>query len=198
MYTEAEVKETEKKFNDILDTAFEQAKSDEHKGYNFKSSSSWETGLLKPDMAKMTKERADTSFPREGIQALNNTMNTLPDLDFHKIVKKVYVQRHTSFKTGEGIDWAAAELMAYASLLKEGFSLRLIGEDVERGTFSHRHAVINDQSTGKPFNVLAQVVDDSESSKVKVGNSLLSEYAVLGYEYGYSISSPNSLCIWEA
>lgn len=93
------------------------------------------------------------------------------------------------------LDWQAGELLAYGSLLNEGKVVRLSGEDVKRGTFSHRHACIVDQNTGEEHNRLGTI---SDSAKMQIFNSLLSEYAVLGFEFGYSIASPEQLVIWEA
>jgi 2-oxoglutarate dehydrogenase E1 component len=94
------------------------------------------------------------------------------------------------------LDWQAGELLAYASLLKDGKTVRLSGEDVKRGTFSHRHASIFDQNNGTEFCRLSQI--SKNQATMQIYNSLLSEYAVLGYEFGYSIASPDQLVIWEA
>ena len=94
------------------------------------------------------------------------------------------------------MDWATAELMAYGSLLVEGKDVRMSGQDVKRGTFSHRHAVIYDENTNKGYNRLNHFTETQ--SPFRIYNSLLSEYAVLGFEYGYSMANPNALVIWEA
>ena len=112
---------------------------------------------------------------------------------------KNYAARHQSIVEGKGIDWATAEQLAFASLLDEGFNVRLSGEDCERGTFSHRHAVMYDQTNRKPYTPLFQAVrNGTPNLKFQVYNSLLSEYGVLGYDYGYSIGAPETLTIWEA
>lgn len=98
----------------------------------------------------------------------------------------------------EPIDWATAEALAFATLICEGNHVRLSGQDVERGTFSHRHAVIHDQRTGKTYTPLDNVLRDQEKSQFTVSNSSLSEYGVLGFELGYSLENPNSLVLWEA
>ncbi len=94
------------------------------------------------------------------------------------------------------LDWAFGELMAYASILMEGRDVRMSGQDVRRGTFSHRHAVLRDSKTFESFNILDNITD--KQGKFRIFNSLLSEFAVMGFEYGYSLASPNSLVIWEA
>lgn len=96
---------------------------------------------------------------------------------------------------GEGVDWATAEALAFSSLIEEGYKVRLSGEDVERGTFSHRHAVIIDQEKAEKYTPLHHI--KSEDS-ITISNSHLSEQGVLGFEYGYSLSNPNNLVLWEA
>jgi len=97
--------------------------------------------------------------------------------------------------TQNSYDWAMGELMAYASLLHEGHTVRFSGQDVERGTFSHRHAVVKIEDSEDEYEPLAQV---SAHAKLEIYNSLLSEYGVLGFEYGYAFAAPNTLTIWEA
>lgn len=196
VYTEEEVLEVEQKYNRILDEAFEKAKNGEPAPHGLIDSSSWDSEMLAPQMNELTKDI--TSSPKSTILEINERINTLPKgKKIHRIISRVYKSRYDSFVEGKEIDWASAEMMAYGTLLREGFSLRIAGEDVERGTFSHRHAIVYDQETQAPFNTLLQCLDDSLHDRVTIGNSLLSEYAALGFEYGYSISSPFALNIWE-
>lgn len=109
--------------------------------------------------------------------------------------KKVVIERIKMFES-DSIDWALGELLAYATLLVEGKCLRLSGQDVLRGTFSHRHASIVDEKTNERYCHLSNIAPNKH--QVQIFNSLLSEYAVLGFEYGHSLASPNRLCIWEA
>ena len=104
-------------------------------------------------------------------------------------------QRKEMFFDTKELNWAAAELLAYGSLLLEGKTVRLTGQDVQRGTFSHRHAVIHEANTNQPFNSLLEMKD--RAGQFYIYNSLLSEYAVLGFEYGYAMANPNSLTLWE-
>ncbi len=113
-----------------------------------------------------------------------------------KKVEKLLQDKIKLFDTEAKADWATGELMAYASLLAEGNEVRLSGEDVKRGTFSHRHAVIYDQNTNKPYNRLSRL--DDKQGIMYIYNSLLSEFAVLGFEYGYAMANPNNLVLWEA
>lgn len=110
-------------------------------------------------------------------------------------VKKYLDGRREIMQDEKSIDWAAAELMAYGSILLEGKDVRMSGQDVKRGTFSHRHAVISDEKTGAEYNRLSEI--DKKQGEFRIFNSHLSEYAVLGFEYGYSLANPNSLVIWE-
>jgi 2-oxoglutarate dehydrogenase E1 component len=105
-------------------------------------------------------------------------------------------QRKDMFFQSKELNWAAAELLAYGTLLLEGKSVRLTGQDVQRGTFSHRHAVLHDANTNQEFNSLLELKD--RKGQFHIYNSLLSEYAVLGFEYGYGMANPNCLTIWEA
>ena len=95
-----------------------------------------------------------------------------------------------SINKGKNIDWATAEALAFSSLIEEGHFVRLSGQDVERGTFSHRHAVLSDQKTNKKFIPISQVLNKDNKHKFTVVNSLLSEYGVLGFEFGVSIKNP--------
>jgi 2-oxoglutarate dehydrogenase E1 component len=105
-------------------------------------------------------------------------------------------QRKEMFFQSKMLNWAAAELLAYGSLLLDGKTVRITGQDCQRGTFSHRHAVVHDANSNKPYNSLKELKDSK--GKFYIYNSLLSEYAVLGFEYGYAMANPNALNIWEA
>jgi 2-oxoglutarate dehydrogenase E1 component len=111
-------------------------------------------------------------------------------------VEKILQEKVKLFDADKKVDWATGELLAYSSLLIEGKDVRMSGQDVKRGTFSHRHAVIYDENTNKEHNRLNSFQD--KQGEFRIYNSLLSEYAVLGFEYGYALASPNSLVIWEA
>jgi 2-oxoglutarate dehydrogenase E1 component len=112
-----------------------------------------------------------------------------------KKVDRMLQQRRKAFFEDDIVDWASGELLAYGSLLLEGSDVRISGQDVKRGTFSHRHAVLFDEQTNEQYNRLTDLNPDT---KLRIYNSLLSEYGVLAFEYGYSIANPNSLTIWEA
>lgn len=141
--------------------------------------------------------RGNTGVPLADLRAIGKAITTVPkDFNVHKTVQRFLDNRGKAIETGEGIDWATAEALAFCSLLKDGHSVRLSGQDSERGTFSQRHSVLFDQDTEKryvPFNTLG-----TNPAKYDVLNSMLSEEAVLGFEYGYSTSEPNTLTLWEA
>jgi 2-oxoglutarate dehydrogenase E1 component len=115
----------------------------------------------------------------------------------HKTMQRVLDSRRKMIEDGAGLDWAMAEHLAFGTILDDGFKIRLSGQDVQRGTFSQRHAVLVDQQTEKRYTPLNHLKKDQEI-KIEAINSMLSEEAVLGFEYGYSLAEPNTLTIWEA
>lgn len=121
-----------------------------------------------------------------------------PPTDFKplKKIEKLLEDKINLLQNEQKIDWATAELMAYSAIILEGKTVRLSGQDVQRGTFSHRHAVIHNKDTNEEYNRLSNLIENTNSFKIY--NSLLSEYAVLGFEYGYAMANPNALVIWEA
>ena len=151
------------------------------------------------------KAAGDAEDPRRGntgvdaavLRDIGKTITSVPEgFNVHRTVQRFLDNRAKAIETGEGIDWATAEALAFCTLLKEGTPVRLSGQDSERGTFSQRHSVLFDQQTEEryvPFNHLAD-----GQARYEVLNSMLSEEAVLGFEYGYSTSEPNTLTLWEA
>lgn len=139
----------------------------------------------------------DTAITEEQFKQLFNALMQWPE-DFSPLrkVEKLLQDKVKLFEADGKVDWATGELLAYASLLAVGNEVRLSGEDVKRGTFSHRHAVIYDQNTNKPYNRLSRLGD--KQGIFYIYNSLLSEFAVLGFEYGYAMANPNNLVLWEA
>ena len=138
-----------------------------------------------------------TAITEESLRQLFKGIMTLPD-DFKplKKVEKLLQEKARLLEVENKIDWATAELLAYASILIEGKIVRMSGQDVKRGTFSHRHAVVRDEETNRGYNRLKGLSDNQE--KFRIYNSLLSEYGVLGFEYGYGLANPDALVIWEA
>ncbi|MCH7398581.1 2-oxoglutarate dehydrogenase E1 component [Belliella sp. DSM 107340] len=139
----------------------------------------------------------ETFISEEAIKKVADAITQVPK--GFKPIKQIDIQlkqRKEMFFNAKSLNWASAELLAYGSLLLEEKTVRITGQDVQRGTFSHRHAVVHDSTTNKPYNFLKEMKDSK--GQFSIYNSLLSEYAVLGFEYGYAMASPNSLVIWEA
>ena len=151
------------------------------------------TPYLEPDMTK--------SYPTAvSNESLKETMKTVLafDKDFlmQKQVGKLYEERNHMLSGDLPLNWGFAEMAAYATLLKDGFPVRVTGQDSRRGTFSHRHLVVKDQNTGEGFVPLSKL--NKGNKKFEIFDSLLSEEAVLGFEYGYASTWPEGLVIWEA
>jgi 2-oxoglutarate dehydrogenase E1 component len=140
---------------------------------------------------------AETSVPIERLRSLADKIVATPDdFEVNPKVKRFLKERHERAKGERPLDWGTAETLAYASLLEEGTRVRVSGQDARRGTFSHRHAVLFDGRTGRRYMPLMHVGE--ELSKIEVWDSPLSEAGVLGFEYGYSLDTPDSLVVWEA
>lgn len=155
----------------------------------------WQT--LRSATSKDFEKSPDTGISQGNLSKLIDALTTIPaDLTPLRQVQKHIEDRKDKLVTNKIVDWAAAELMAYGSILLDGKNVRLSGEDVKRGTFTHRHAVITDINTEREYNRLSPL--ETDKSKFFIYNSHLSEYGVLGFEYGYSITHPDPLVIWEA
>ncbi len=142
-------------------------------------------------------EEPDTTVPAEALISLNEQLLALPEgFTVNPKLKRQLERRLNAFGETPGVDWAHAEGLAFASLLQDGVPLRLTGQDTERGTFSQRHLVLHDAKTGKRFAPIQHLTDATASFELH--NSPLSEYGVLGFEYGYSVCAPESLVLWEA
>lgn len=141
----------------------------------------------------------NTGVKPEILKNVGKAITSIPEtFKPHRAVKRNYDQRAQMIETGEGVDWAVGEALAFATLLVEGNHVRLSGQDVERGTFSHRHSVLHDQETGERYCPLDHVIMNQPEEMFTVSNSSLSEFGVLGFELGYSMENPNSLVLWEA
>ena len=139
-----------------------------------------------------------TAVDLKKLKLVADTISTLPENEkFLRKIERLIEDRKKMFNTTNKLDWAMGELLAYGTLLQEGFNVRLSGQDVERGTFSHRHAVLKAEASEEELILLNQI-NSSSQGRFSVYNSLLSEYGVLGFDYGYAMASPNTLTIWEA
>lgn len=140
--------------------------------------------------------KAQTAVPRNKLEVIAERINTLPgDMKFFSKVNRIVADRRNMILENN-LDWAMAELLAYATLVEEGYPVRLSGQDSERGTFAHRHATFTLEDVDEKYVPIKHVSENQ--ANFNVFNSLLSEYAVLGFEYGYSLAQPSGLTIWEA
>ena len=141
--------------------------------------------------------RGKTGVEVETLREINSRITEVPEgFHVHRTIQRFLDNRRKMLETGEGIDWATGEALAFGSLLLEGHRVRLSGQDVERGTFSQRHSVLTDQENEERFTPLNHIREGQ--GRFEVINSMLSEEAVLGFEYGYTLSEPNALTLWEA
>jgi 2-oxoglutarate dehydrogenase E1 component len=180
-------------FNSVLDTDFAAAKSYKPNAADW-FGGRW-SGLNKPADPETARRNVDTAIPDKLFDSLGRTLTTVPDdLTIHKTLGRVIKAKEAMFETGEGFDWATAEALAFGSLVTEGFGVRLSGQDSGRGTFSHRHAIWIDQKDERKYIPLAEL----PHGKFEVYDSTLSEYGVLGFEYGFAMADPKTLVMWEA
>ena len=147
---------------------------------------------------KVMKKDFVTKFSKEKLLEVAKTITNIPENSgFLKKVYKLFENRKKMLFDENKVDWALAELLAYGSLISDGFNIRVSGQDVERGTFSHRHAVLKSEDFEEEYLPLNSI-DTKDKGHFKIYNSLLSEYGVLGFDYGFALASPKSLTIWEA
>lgn len=168
-------------------------------GKDYKAKADWLegewSGLVKPE--KGAKDIPDTGVEIERLKEVGYALAEIPDgFNVNSKVAKLMKQKKTMMDSGEGLDWSIAEALAFGTLLKEGKPVRLSGQDCGRGTFSHRHSVLIDQETEGTYQPLNNL--KGEQARYEVIDSALSEYAVLGFDYGYSLAEPKALTIWEA
>ena len=190
--TEDEAKTKLSDFKKFLDNEFELSKSYKPNKADWLDGT-W-TGIK---IASIDARRGKTSSTADDLKILAKEIHTIPEgFTPHKRIKKIYNDREQSIIEGNNIDWATAEALAFATLLKDGYGVRLSGQDVGRGTFSHRHAVLYDQENEKRFVPLRHF--RKEQALFEIVDSFLSEFGVLGFEYGYSQADPKTLVIWEA
>jgi 2-oxoglutarate dehydrogenase E1 component len=191
IFTEEGVNQKIKTFKDLLDDQFKTAK-------DYKPKIEWFEGTwsrYKPEKGK--DKRGVTGVDKEIIKSISDRINVIPsEINPHKTVAKVFDLRKKSIDIEKNIDWATAESLAFATLLKEGYPVRLVGQDSGRGTFSQRHSVLRNQSNNTRYIPLNHISEGQK--KYEIVDSFLSELAVLGFEYGYSLVEPNTLTLWEA
>ncbi|WP_437371316.1 2-oxoglutarate dehydrogenase E1 component [Maribacter litoralis] len=189
------VAQLEKQYKDSLEEKLEDSRkedktiitpfmADEWKG--FENVREWE--MMDP---------VKTTFAKTKLDKIAKVITALPEgKKFLRKVEKLVKDRYNMYFEADNLDWAMGELLAYGTLLEEGFAVRMSGQDVERGTFSHRHAVMKVEESEEEIILLNQLSE--KQAKFQIYNSLLSEYGVVGFDYGYAMASPNTLTIWEA
>jgi len=192
LMTAEQVEQQVADFEAYLDREFEAGKAFKAKKADWLDGEWKGLGLPEDD-----ERRGKTGVAKKRLQALGEAITKVPDgVDIHKTLARVIDNRAQTISKGQGLDWATAEHLAFATLVDEGFPIRLSGQDCGRGTFSQRHSHMIDQTTGAKYTPLNNIREGQ--AQYEVIDSLLSEEAVLGYEYGYSLADPNTLTLWEA
>ncbi len=180
-----------KEFKELLDDQYKNAK-------NYKPKIEWFEGTwsrYKPARGK--DKRGVTGYDVKKLKNISEKINTIPkEINIHKTIAKVLENRKSNVNNEEKIDWSTAEALAFGSLLEEGYPVRLVGQDSGRGTFSQRHSVLRNQIDNSRYVPLNKISKNQKNFEIV--DSFLSELAVLGFEYGYSLVEPNTLTIWEA
>ncbi|MCW8969209.1 MAG: 2-oxoglutarate dehydrogenase E1 component, partial [Flavobacteriales bacterium] len=184
----------EKEFNNLLQERLDDAKQIERATVSHFLNRTWQGIEVSDEDSFLTSP--DTSYDKKKLITLADKINTLPkDKKFINKLARLFEARKQMIKDNN-LDWAMGELLAYATLLVDKHPIRFSGQDVERGTFSHRHAVVKVEDSEEEYTPLNNISKDQ--APLYIYNSLLSEYGVLGFEYGYAMASPNALTIWEA
>ncbi|MFV0154361.1 2-oxoglutarate dehydrogenase E1 component [Empedobacter falsenii] len=188
------VKQKEAEFKALLEKNFEASKEIERNHIFPFMPEEWE-GFEIADDAKVF-EQANTAYDEAKLREIAKAVSTVPE--GKKLIKKVsrLIEGRGKMIEEDKIDWGLGEALAFGSILTDGRNVRVSGEDVERGTFSHRHAVVKTEDTEEEIILLNHIND--EQGQLRIYNSLLSEYAVLGFDYGYAMANPKALTIWEA
>ena len=190
--SDEKLKEMEAQFKALLDKDFDESKEIVKNKMDVFMSDDWAS--LPFNRTNSILAPVNTQFDLAQLKELAVKMSTLPaDKKFLNKITRLFEAR-LKMIDGNSIDWAIGEWLAYATLLTEGHDIRISGEDVERGTFSHRHAVVKTEDTEEEYAPLKEI----SPSRFDIFNSHLSEYGVLGFDYGYAMASPNTLTIWEA
>jgi 2-oxoglutarate dehydrogenase E1 component len=188
-------KEMEKKFWADLQERLDEVKQ-KPLPYSYQQPELWWKSLRRATPEDFNQSPS-TSISKQAFEKVFNALMIWPE-NFKplKKVEKILQDKVKLLKEEGKVDWATAELLAYGSLLADGKDVRMSGQDVQRGTFSHRHAVLRDEDTDEPYNRLSRI--EGAKGQFMIYNSLLSEFAVLGFEYGYAMANPNALVLWEA
>ena len=190
---EGEIEDMKASFQSFLNDEFEAGK--EYKP----NKADWLDGRWShmDQLEKGQYQRAETAIAPETMKDVGRALTTAPDsVKLHRTVERLLDSKRTMFESGKGFDWATSEALAFGSLLVEGYPVRLSGQDSTRGTFSQRHSALVNQNTEERYFPLNNIREGQ--AHYEAIDSMLSEYAVLGFEYGYSLAEPNALTLWEA
>ena len=190
------VKKLEQEYKERLEDSLEGSRKIENTVITPFMQDEWKS-LIRVD-EKVMLEPVETAVSKTLLDATAKGITALPESDnFLRKIERLIADRKAMYYDRDQLDWAMGELLAYGTLLQEGFNVRLSGQDVERGTFSHRHAVIKSVNSENEI-ILLNSLNPSKQGHFSVYNSLLSEYGVLGFDYGFAMASPNTLTLWEA
>ena len=182
-------------FKELLETEFNESKKVKTSKVKEFMQSTWK-GFERKQLPAMLEEE-NTTYPVEKLKHIAKVVSTVPEnVQFVRKAERILQGRSKMVFETNTLDWGMAENLAYGSLLEEGYNVRISGQDVERGTFSHRHAILRDEISEERINLLNN--NPNNLGKMTIYNSLLSEYGVLGFDYGYAMANPNTLTIWEA
>lgn len=195
-FTKDDIEEHRKWVWGMLEESF--AKSKDYSPTSKEWTTSAWNGFKSPkELATEVLPHNPTGVNKQTLEHIGTVIGTAPEeFNVHRNLKRILANRVKTVNEGQNIDWSTAEALAFGSLVSEGHHVRVSGQDVERGTFSQRHAVFHDQENEETYTPLQHVSKDQ--GKFVISNSSLSEFGVLGFEYGYSLSSPNALVMWEA
>jgi 2-oxoglutarate dehydrogenase E1 component len=189
--TRDEFNDMKMKFKNLLEEQLKTAKE-------YKPTLEWYEGIwsrYKPERGK--DKRGITGVSLDEIRKIGKKLTDIPeDFNVHPTIKRIFENKKKMFQTGKGFDWATAEQLAFGTLLDEGYPVRLSGQDSGRGAFSQRHSILHSQTDGSHYIPLNNI--SKKQKRYEVIDSLLSELAVLGFEYGYALSEPATLVVWEA
>ncbi|KAK9453832.1 thiamine diphosphate-binding protein [Dipodascopsis uninucleata] len=195
-FSKSDIDEHKKWVWGLLEESFNKAKDYEPTTREWLSSA-WDGFKTPKELATEILPHLPTAVDESLLKHIGTVISSPPDgFTVHRNLKRILANRKKTVHEGAGIDWSTGEALAFGSLVAEGYHVRVSGQDVERGTFSQRHAVLHDQDSEATYTPLQHVAEDQ--ADFVISNSSLSEYGVLGYEYGYSLTSPDAFVMWEA
>ncbi|RMD44758.1 hypothetical protein DV735_g302, partial [Chaetothyriales sp. CBS 134920] len=196
-FSKADIEEHKKWVWDMLNTSYDRSKDYQPTGKEWLTSA-WHDFKSPKELATEILPHPPTGVKEPVLKKIGQAVGSTPDgFHVHRNLKRILAGRQKSVEEGKNIDWATAEALAFGTLCLEGHHVRVSGQDVERGTFSQRHAVLHDQENENTWTPLANLRPGHQGS-FHISNSSLSEFGALGFEYGYSLNSPNALVMWEA